>query len=34
VRVIRSNRAREIDMPHRPTVEDGEDGETRAMSRD
>jgi integrase len=32
--LIRSNPARDVDLPHRPTVEDMEDGEAKAMSRD
>jgi integrase len=32
--IIRSNPAREVDMPHRPTAEDSEDEEVRAMTRD
>jgi integrase len=32
--LIRSNPARDVDLPHRPTVEDSEGEEVRAMSRD
>lgn len=32
--LIRSNPAREIDLPHRPTAEESEDEEVRAMTRD
>jgi integrase len=32
--LIRSNPARDVDLPHRPTVEDLEDDEAKAMSRD
>jgi integrase len=32
--LIRSNPARDVDLPHRPTVEDTEDGEVRAMNRE
>jgi integrase len=32
--LIRSNPARDADLPHRPTVEDMEDDEAKAMSRD
>ncbi len=32
--LIRSNPARDADMPHRPTAEDAEDDEVRALSRD
>jgi integrase len=32
--LIRSNPARDVDLPHRPTVEDMEDDEAKAMSRD
>jgi integrase len=32
--LIRSNPAREIDLPHRPTAEESEDDEVRAMSRE
>src|ERR1700722_1258686 len=31
--LIRSNPARDVDLPHRPTVEDMEDDEAKAMSR-
>jgi integrase len=32
--LIRSNPAREVDLPHRPTAEDVEDEEVKAMSRE
>jgi integrase len=32
--LIRSNPARDVDLPHRPTAEDSEDQEVRAMSRE
>jgi integrase len=32
--LIRSNPARDIDMPHRPTAEDSEEEDVRALSRD
>jgi integrase len=32
--LIRSNPARDVDLPHRPTAEDSEDEEVRAMSQD
>jgi integrase len=32
--LIRSNPAREIDLPHRPTAEESEDDEVRAMTRE
>jgi integrase len=32
--VIRSHPAREVDLPHRPTAEESEDEEVRAMTRD
>jgi hypothetical protein len=31
---VGSNPARDVDLPHRPTVEDLEDDEAKAMSRD
>jgi integrase len=32
--LIRSNPSRDVDLPHRPTAEDSEDEEVRAMNRD
>src|SRR5580704_279276 len=32
--LVRSNPARDVDLPHRPTAEDTEDEEVRAMSRE
>ncbi len=32
--LIRSNPTRDVDLPHRPTAEDSEDEEVRAMSQD
>jgi integrase len=32
--LIRSNPARDVDLPHRPTAEDSEGEDVRAMSRD
>jgi hypothetical protein len=32
--LIRSNPARDVDLPHRPTVEGSEQDDVRAMSRD
>jgi hypothetical protein len=32
--LIRHNPARDVDLPHRPTIDDGEDGDTRALTRE